>query len=686
MIKVKLFVLGTEREVLWTDLEYHKYLNNKTGRCGEIPMGGLVTLAFASGYDDDRLLRWMTHSQEGEFCTLAKCKIVFYKDDFDGVVLFEYKYNDAALVYWKETFSSIGEEPMTVTMTISAAIQEIKTITWVETWQESWVPPSEKTPYQSKEEEIKKIEYFEWHTKSGAKITQNQKLKAVDNSGTLKDYNFSDFRYGEQVKLYIKTVNMVGQKIDIAIESDDGRFKKEFKKIEVLNNETVTIDPFYIPIKEYDESIELYDYTEYLTAVKKDKIKTFKVIINNTAYSDPKELLIPHTYRRNYEELIGLFDANNSGEKDKAKNYENKFINGNSQIKSIVDKFIEKVIEKDITIAKIKTLGEEKAAALWNAAVQQVQGGNLDDRPLYWARNKMQTWLKRNPIFKDQIDFEKSIIKKGTELDKTITLFEEKSRNYTGINFSKAENKKKVLITGFDPFLLNEFNNDEIELYSPNISQSNPSGCVALKLASYNIQDAIIQTKTMIVPVRYSDFDNSQIRNKGNGTGIIEKYITPFIDKVDMIVTISQAGPNDYNIDKFATAMRGGFNGNLNHIREEGHSLNTNYEWIESTLPKEMTNAPFVEFNWEYNRSPNPKQTLPSDNEVLYQGSGGDYLSNEIFYRVAKLRKDNKPNLHTGHFHIAKLQDSGDKYSNPKTKELFEIVKEAIKKGVEGIK
>ena len=34
MIKAKLFVLGTERELLWTDLQYYRFLNHKTGRCG----------------------------------------------------------------------------------------------------------------------------------------------------------------------------------------------------------------------------------------------------------------------------------------------------------------------------------------------------------------------------------------------------------------------------------------------------------------------------------------------------------------------------------------------------------------------------------------------------------------------------------------------------------------------------
>ncbi|WP_375415991.1 hypothetical protein [uncultured Hymenobacter sp.] len=35
----------------------------------------------------------------------------------------------------------------------------------------------------------------------------------------------------------------------------------------------------------------------------------------------------------------------------------------------------------------------------------------------------------------------------------------------------------------------------------------------------------------------------------------------------------------------------------------------------------------------------------------MYEGSGGDYLSNEIFYRVARIRQENRPTLPTGHFH-----------------------------------
>ncbi len=139
MTKAQLFAMGTQRELLSTQLMYYRTVNAKTGRSGPIPMGGLITLAFVSGDGDDRLLRWITHSPEGELCTLTAAKIVFYEGDLDGIVLFKYRLHDAALVHWKEEFKATGTTPMTVTITISAAIQEIKGVTWVKPWRESEV-------------------------------------------------------------------------------------------------------------------------------------------------------------------------------------------------------------------------------------------------------------------------------------------------------------------------------------------------------------------------------------------------------------------------------------------------------------------------------------------------------------------------------------------------------------------
>ncbi len=512
--------------------------------------------------------------------------------------------------------------------------------------------------------------------------------------------------FGENVKLQIETFNVTdGEKLDIRIKAKIGEdYMDEFQginyKLEVKNN-LATLENFYLDPKWYneeienyyykDETVDGYDFEAHQTGVNPKESITF---VFETKFEDrdwdkarnfpenENDYLRPITYRRNYEELIGLFKTNNSGEKDTKNNYESKFIDSNPKIKSIADEFSEKVITPDITIEEIKTL--VKVKALWETAVKQVQSRNLDDRPLYWARNKMQTWLKRNPLFKDQIDIEKSLVKKGTELDNIIILFEELSRNYTGIDFSKSGNKKKVLITGFDPFILNEFDNGYLNsVTNPNILQSNPSGVIALALSSNNKLEANIQT--MIIPVRYTDFDKSQDHDKGQGKGIIEEYIKPFISQVDMIITISQAGKGDYNIDKYATATRGGFNDNQDFKRNTGsQALIITDEWIETTLPKEMTNAPFVEYNWNYDGK-NGKTTPPKIGQKISYGPGGDYLSNEIFYRVAKLRKDNRPKLATGHFHISKIQGESEDLEKTKVSKLVNIVKKGIEEGIKNI-
>lgn len=38
--------------------------------------------------------------------------------------------------------------------------------------------------------------------------------------------------------------------------------------------------------------------------------------------------------------------------------------------------------------------------------------------------------------------------------------------------------------------------------------------------------------------------------------------------------------------------------------------------------------------------------------EEVYKGPGGNYLSNKIFYRTARVRKDNRPALPTRHLHL----------------------------------
>ena len=519
-----------------------------------------------------------------------------------------------------------------------------------------------------------------------------------DGKEILKNGKTHNLCYGEPFYIEVITENIPDDTpMTITLKDTKISFEGQLKENKI---KTTLLS---IPISCYDESKENYIYEKHITEVKQYQAFEVEIKIQRHPMSADNNELIPYTYHRNYEELVGLFAKSNNGNKDIKENYENDFINNKEfQIKNIVENFTNYLENSNLTIEDIKKQVEKEAKKLWEAGITGVQKGKLDDRPLYWARNKMQVALKRYYLFKNDIDFEKSIVKKNSNLEEIIITFEEKSRNYTGVDFSLApKGTKKILITGFDPFILNEFNNKEIKGYSPNIKQSNPSGVVALALNGNTELGGYIQT--MIVPVRYTDFDSSQDRKNGQGKGIIEKYIKPFIEKkgeVDMIITISQADA-EYNIDVFATATRRGFNDNMNFIREDGSkAIPGGAETIKTTLPKKMVDSKlgtnyngryFItkkDFDDYYYKGDYSKEKILDINDDLpqlsiYYGPGGNYLSNEIFYRVAKLRESLQPKLPTGHFHIRKIQGVKEELVPEKVEKLITIIKETIKNALQ---
>lgn len=553
-----------------------------------------------------------------------------------------------------------------------------------------------------------------------------EKVEFFDENNKLLNQNTKDFFYGQRLKIKISTSNAKGQHIYVDLQ---GKTKSPNQKFDIIDakkyswNGLVSQDEIYetsffvLNPNWYSDDFEEFDYATHQTKIKFEDLNEFyaKITLDakNVYLPLEGERLKPISYKRNYEELIGLFKTDNSGGKDLETNYENlyidKYADESEDIKDIVDDFSEWLCEDnpEATIDQIKTKVSSSAKELWNYAVLQHKDHSmkftttnnktgekkeeikerkavLDDRPLYWARIAMQVILKRQYVFikdiktlsqeEQDIFFNQSIVPKKSKLWEVIKLFEEKSRNYTGIDFSKANGKKKVLITGFDPFVLNQFNHPTI---LGNIKQSNPSGVIASILANNLETGAYIQT--MIVPVKYSDFDSSQDYEKGQGEGIIEKYIKSHINNVDMIITISQYLPNENVIDMFGTSRRGGFNDNMDYIREAGtQALLTPYEWIQTTLPKEFENIKGIKFNWKYNRQNNEQKKFPKENEKLSEGSGGDYLSNEIFYRVAKIRKENNKNLKTGHLHVEMLQQSNEDLDSVKIQNLVNLVKKSL--------
>jgi hypothetical protein len=347
-----------------------------------------------------------------------------------------------------------------------------------------------------------------------------------------------------------------------------------------------------------------------------------------------------------------------------------------------------------------------------------------DDRILYWARIKMMVAMK-NHLF---------LLGDKEKKDSLIKLFETKSRGFDGINFAAAGTRKKVIITGFDPFQI-----------ADNNMRSNPSGAAVLALHGQNhtLNGVAIHMQAAIFPNRYADFDGKDFDGTdfaGNQplTGVVESFFEQFIDPVnpvlkpDLIVTLSQGGPLEFWVDRFASRKRLEFFDNMhrehipfpigvkgdpfyetkldaakmvpaNNKSGDFKSFYNNMFWYTWDSGKKLAAYPEAlarvdevtgkvveapdqpqpdsaaekvenDSHLEHSklwRTPDPldplavalvpsqlkETTSPKKSEITPgRGSGGNYLSNEIFYRVARLREKHTSPIITGHFHLPLIQ------------------------------
>ncbi|WP_351010312.1 hypothetical protein [Shewanella sp. S1-58-MNA-CIBAN-0166] len=289
---------------------------------------------------------------------------------------------------------------------------------------------------------------------------------------------------------------------------------------------------------------------------------------------------------------------------------------------------------------------------LWQQAVRDVQSGHSDDRSLYWSRLSMRNVLKQEKAGFNMADWQRDILVKAVE---------KSSRGFSDITFS-PDTQINILVTGFDPFFLDR-----------NIGQSNPSGLAALALDGYRfeVNGKKAQIETVMIPVRFSDFDN----------GIIESLLTPFYreDSVDMVFTISM-GRENFDIERFPGRNRSAeAPDNLNVLTgasqrnpkaplfNGGTSADGKLngpEFVQFSLPVEAMAA--VKGHWSVNDN-NQISTLSRgqfkassltelQKKISVEGSGGGYLSNEISYRSILLRDQFNLNLPVGHIHTPRIK------------------------------
>ena len=294
-----------------------------------------------------------------------------------------------------------------------------------------------------------------------------------------------------------------------------------------------------------------------------------------------------------------------------------------------------------------KTLVQRFSFELWENAKQRIiNTNNYDDRELYWARLLSSKVIRTtSPKF--------SITQ--AQLNTLLTLLEEGSRGRTDLTFSSGSTKK-ILLTGFDPFLLDR-----------NINQSNPSGVAALLLDGQviNYNGISAEINTVMVPVRYEDFDQ----------GIIESLLAPYyaLNNVDMVVTVSM-GRTQFDLEHFpgkrrsvtapdnANIVYGGTQTSPVIPKLNGRPLPGN-EFVKFSLPVNyMQNAkgPYKVIDNREVTTLEKTYKAPSygelKNSIAVNGGGGGYLSNEISYRSIRLRDALNSSIPTGHIHTPRIQ------------------------------
>ncbi|WP_019202296.1 hypothetical protein [Tsukamurella sp. 1534] len=310
---------------------------------------------------------------------------------------------------------------------------------------------------------------------------------------------------------------------------------------------------------------------------------------------------------------------------------------------------------RDASPGEARRLAPESGAALWKKAVRAVQSehattaGDHDDRGLYWARlamtSALKSWAGGDPA-------------RAAALPDALHALDYASRGITDTGFPSGPGTTRIMMSGFDPFILDE-----------QIRRSNPSGAIALVMDGKTIQTpngpAVVQA--VMLPVTWSEFDK----------GIVEDAYGPHLSRgaadADLAITVSQARKS-FDIEQWAGANRGGRKDNLNEEISGQVPLSprwaqpaSNPQFIETTLPwRAMVAAGTGPFTVRLNPDACGRDGAgpasctddgPKPGWTAVKGGGGDYLSNESMYRVNRLRTAlGRTDIGGGHLHTPAIE------------------------------
>lgn len=269
----------------------------------------------------------------------------------------------------------------------------------------------------------------------------------------------------------------------------------------------------------------------------------------------------------------------------------------------------------------LKTWGRN----LWH---DETSAERPDDRRLYWRRLAALS----------------ALYQLGSK-PADIAAFEAGSRGLFDLEFY-PDARRKVLVTGFDPFHL-----------ETHIHQSNPSGAVVFELHQGRDEQlaAGVDIRTAIFPVRYADFDHQ----------MVERMLKPLLPELSMVITVSM-GREDFDLERFPGLRRSVTTpDNLNRFAGGSPEVPivppglVGPEFVEFSLPVPAMRDVDGGYAVNDNRTVTTLQSGEIEsgsiaelvNQTAVFGSGGGYLSNEISYRALNAIRQMGMDIPAGHIH-----------------------------------
>jgi pyrrolidone-carboxylate peptidase len=374
------------------------------------------------------------------------------------------------------------------------------------------------------------------------------------------------------------------------------------------------------------ESLDTMERTEFLQSVS-----THLAIIEQMAANGNSDLVQP---RFNFFVRHFVESAAPSSTVEEIRSYVQGPYGPNQYVDVFQDEIqtFQEALMQASDLESARQITESNGRILWQRAGRRSQNSerDTDDRPLYWTRLRMIQEIR-------YADFSFNL--NDEQKNELVEVFERNSRGMETARFSIDSTEKRVVVSGFDPFGLHT-----------DLNEYNPSGAAVLALDGMTIRNGDISARVegVIFPLRFRDFNQ----------GIIEQYFGRYLtgdQAVDMIMTISRGSNQNFEIERYAGRRRSSqyqdneatYGGGSRERPTVPPEMGMGDEFLETSLPTgSMASLSGIEL--DQSRYPESGQG------TAISGSGGGYLSNEIFYRVRRLSLHTmgaEQSIRVGHLH-----------------------------------